>query len=220
MHGGREDMRGAADVVWGELAPELKSLSREYKALICAGTAPFFRGQILENRALLWADGREIRYSKNHLTPWETDFTPGRNIPVFKWRGLRVAPLICFDVEFPEVAARLKKSGVDLILCPSATSDFIGSERVHRCASARAVELGAVVMVSPLVGRDLKNALVDVNVGSIGVYYPSQEVFRGVKTVKTSLYTSGWRAQSAVIDFGKVRAIKGRSKETRPFVAD
>jgi predicted amidohydrolase len=87
---------------------------------------------------------------KLHLTPWESAFSPGDTLHLWHFAGLRIAVIICLDIEIPELSARLRDEEVDLILCPSATETVLGVERVDRCASARAVELGCHVAVSHL----------------------------------------------------------------------
>jgi predicted amidohydrolase len=66
---------------------------------------------------------------------------------VWEFGGVRFAVIICLDIEIPEISAKLRGRGVDVILVPSATETILGVERVDRCASARAVELGAIVGV-------------------------------------------------------------------------
>lgn len=212
-------LKETSEYIWKEVAPELQALSRKHKAVIYAGTAPYASNGKFRNKSLLWANGKWIHYSKANLTPWEDQFRAGRAPKVFKWNGLRIAPAICFDIEFPEIAASLKKQKVDVLLCPSACGEALGSERVHRCASARAVELGAVVLVSPLLGTDKKNKLVDVNVGRLAAYYPSQNAFRKTPRNNSKLLQSGIKSLTGKLDVQALRRMKKKSnsKETRPF---
>jgi predicted amidohydrolase len=165
--------------LWEDFAPQLLKLSKTYDALICAGTAPFLLKNKLFNRSLSFASGKAIPYDKQALTPWEKSFSQGKKTIVFNWKNYKFSILTCLDIEMPEYAVQLKKRApLDFILVPSATSDFLGSERVHRCAKARAVELGTIVAVSALRGKQAGNPLVDENVGLAQVYSPSQEAFQ------------------------------------------
>jgi predicted amidohydrolase len=74
-------------------------------------------------------------------------------------------------MEMPEVSAALKKAGVQLVLGPSATEDEDGVARILRTSSARAVELGAAVLVAPLVGDQGEWK----NLGSAALYLPAQK---------------------------------------------
>jgi len=182
-----------SEYYWNTFAPKIVALSKEHQALICTGSAPYFdpETQLLFNRALIACNGTLHVYDKQRLTPWESDYTPGTKFTFIEWLGLKIAVLICFDVEFPEIIAQLKNEQIHLLICPSATSDILGSERVQRCASAAAVQLGCAVMVSPLVGLDLKNPMVDINEGQCAIYLPSQQQFRHeIDTLSKGLHQS------------------------------
>lgn len=47
-------------------------------------------------------------------------FSPGAGCALFTYRGLRIATLICFDIEFPEIARHAAVQGADLLLVPTA----------------------------------------------------------------------------------------------------
>ncbi|MYU09961.1 nitrilase [Streptomyces sp. SID8361] len=63
------------------------------------------------------------RHRKNHLFG-ELDrryFTPGdRTAPVIDYGGVRIAMLICYDVEFPENVRAAALAGADLVAVPTA----------------------------------------------------------------------------------------------------
>src|SRR5205085_10655614 len=81
------------------------------------------------NRAfLLLPDERVLTQDKLCLTPSEQNpaawsLTPGTKFSVFVWNELRIAIIICLDVEFTSLFARLGKLDLDLILIPAKT-DF------------------------------------------------------------------------------------------------
>jgi predicted amidohydrolase len=148
-------LRGVAQAFWQRIMPGLhQRLSRAGKAVVL-GTAPFLDGITgkLVNRAPVIVNGTLITQDKLFLTPWERVFQRGDAVRIFEFEGMRIAVLICLDIEVPELSSLLRGQGIDLILVPSATESILGCERITRCASARAVELGCAVVVSPLVGR-------------------------------------------------------------------
>lgn len=68
-------------------------------------------------------DGRLLGcYDKLHLAQYgacmEKDFfEPGRSLVVFQVGGMRAAPIICYDIRFPELARTLcRRHGVELLL--------------------------------------------------------------------------------------------------------
>jgi len=218
--------RDISNYYWNTFAPKVVALSKESHALICAGSAPCFEPETQQffNRTLIACDGILHTYDKQQLTPWESDFTPGSKFTLFEWQGLKIAVLICFDIEFPEIIAKLKNEQIHLLICPSATSDVLGSERIQRCASAAAVQLGCAVMVSALVGTDLNNPLVDINEGQCSVYLPSQQQFqREISTTSKGIDQSpyikdGFFELTGVLPIEQLIEVKKPDFETKPFL--
>ncbi len=63
-------------------------------------------------------------YRKTLLFGAEADvFTAGTELVVVSLAGRKVAPLICFDIEFPEPARRVAQAGAELIATISANFD-------------------------------------------------------------------------------------------------
>ena len=174
---GQRHARGVAQSLQQDLLPRLqRELGTEHKAVLLGSGPHALAGGELRNRAHLLLSGHCQHQDKLHLTPWESLFSPGETLQIMNWRGWNLATLICLDIEVPELAACLRGRGVDLILCPSATETLLGVERINRCASARAVELGCAVAVSALTGS-ARSELIDCNLGRCGLYLPSQQAF-------------------------------------------
>ncbi len=77
-------------------------------------------------------------YRKSQLFGAEAEaFEPGRELRVVRLAGRSVGVMICFDVEFPEVARRLAQAGADLLVTASANMDpFYRDHEVATCARA------------------------------------------------------------------------------------
>lgn len=172
------------------------------------------------NRAPVWSGGKWRFVDKLDPTQQELLEDPpikaGERLPIFTFRGGRAVVLICYSVEMPEVAARLKAEGVELLLVPSATSDARGVGRVLRTASGRAVELGAAVLVAPLLGK-----LPDwPNVGVAALFLPDQQ---GVdRPERESAWREAGRARDDFeIPWSWIKGLKtqGAKPEVRPFLA-
>lgn len=59
-------------------------------------------------------------YRKNHLYPSERAFlSPGTDVPVFDTAYGKAGIVICWDMLFPEIFARMRNQGVQIIYCPS-----------------------------------------------------------------------------------------------------
>jgi predicted amidohydrolase len=208
---------GVAGLFWNELFPQmLESLKRPGKAAVL-GTVPFIDADGgLRNRAPIVSDGRVLHQDKIHLTPWEHAFHGGERVCIWNFQGHRLAVLVCLDIEIPELAAALRGKGVDLLMVPSATESLLGVERVHRCASARAVELGCFVAVSQLTGV-AESALIDVNVGRLAVYSPSQAAFEGIERTNVGeLLDGGFHRMCVSLDLAGLAASRAATEETNP----
>ncbi|MEM9282330.1 MAG: nitrilase-related carbon-nitrogen hydrolase [Verrucomicrobiota bacterium] len=65
-------------------------------------------------------DQKELcRYRKNRPFPYTGEsevYARGKEVEVFDWRGWKVAPLICYDLRFPELFRRVTAKGAELIV--------------------------------------------------------------------------------------------------------
>ena len=210
--------RRVAEVFWQELLPTLRSLLVRPGKAVVLGTVSFWDAEagVLRNRAPILVEDRLLHQDKLHLTPWESVFAPGTELRIWEFAGLRFAVVICLDIEIPEISARLRGEGVDVLLVPSATETVLGVERVDRCASARAVELGCVVGVCHLTGR-AASGLIDENVGRTAVYYPSQEAFRDApRWEEREIFDAGVHRQRVTLDPKNLQAMRRMPSETNP----
>ncbi len=213
---GSSGLERVARLFWNDLLPELQyQLTRPGKGVVL-GTCPALQRGGLRNRALIYTGATWIHQDKLHLTPWEKAFHPGHCIRLWSFGEWRVAVLICLDIEIPELAARLRGRNVDLILCPSATETVLGVERVDRCASARAVELGCHVGVAHLTGR-AASELIDENLGRAAWYGPSQHVFRtALRWLEGGIQDSGSQVLRVELDLAALRRMRRMRAETNP----
>lgn len=98
-------------------------------------------------------DGNVRRQDKVHPTRPEVaiDTKGSDRLDLFEIKGVKVATLICYDVQFPELARALVDRGIRILFVPSLTSDR-GYWRVRYGSHARAIENQMYVCVSPLFG--------------------------------------------------------------------
>jgi predicted amidohydrolase len=214
---GPDKAASVARLFWHTLWPGLqKSLHHPDKAVVL-GSVPFLdAGGVLRNRVPILSEGRVIHQDKIHLTPWENAFHGGGPLHVWNFKGLRVAVVVCLDIEIPELSAALRGKNVDLILVPSATENLLGVERVGRCANARAVELGCHVGVCQLVGR-ADSELIDDNLGRLSLYSPSQSPFLATDRQDESMvFEKGFHCRSFTLDMEAIAAARALTGETDP----
>lgn len=77
-------------------------------------------GRGLNQAVVLSPEAKELaRYTKRHpftYGPEGTVHAPGEGLALFEWNGLRVAPLICYDLRFPELAREAVQEGAEMLL--------------------------------------------------------------------------------------------------------
>lgn len=135
------NLSGAARAVDDDEIRAVRRAAREVGTAVVLGFAERAPRGIANSVALIEQDGEVVAvYRKTQLFGDErTIFVPGQELLVVPLAGMRVAPLICFDVEFPEPARALALAGADLIVTSSANMEpfYVDHEVASR---ARAVE--------------------------------------------------------------------------------
>ncbi|GAB4358334.1 MAG: hypothetical protein Kow00114_10450 [Kiloniellaceae bacterium] len=178
-------LRPAREIAWmAEQAPAavelLRGLPEKHGIGLLAGSMPWpFDGGYSNRAFLLLPDGRVIPQDKLSLTPGEQDpeswdLTPGNEVHLVEWQGLRIVTLICLDIEMPALSQKLAPLRPDLILVPSMTGKLSGYSRVFGCAKARAVELMCAVGACGTVGRAPGTTQNPTNVSGCALYLPCE----------------------------------------------
>jgi predicted amidohydrolase len=80
-------------------------------------------------------------------------FTPGSQLVISEFGGIKVGFLICYDIEFPEPARRLAQAGVQLLLVPTALM-APGVPVARRVVPSRACENQIFVAYANRPGRE------------------------------------------------------------------
>lgn len=110
------------------------------------------------NAVLVYSpEGRLARYDKRRPFTFGEEgrhYDPGDRFVWFAWKGFRVAPLICYDLRFPELFRELALArGVDMFLVP-ANWPAPRVEHWRALLKARAIENQAVVVGVNRCGQD------------------------------------------------------------------
>ena len=112
------------------------------------------------NRLLWVTPDQQVRhYDKRHLFRMGAEhahFTPGREAWSVAWRGLRVCPLICYDLRFPVYSRRRAQLDYDLLLYV-ANWPAPRADAWRALLPARAIENQAYVVGVNRIGTDGTN---------------------------------------------------------------
>ncbi len=104
------------------------------------------RARFLSGGSWQWMDKLDLTPAERAQKP---PLKPGMRLALLRFRGAVVAALPAYSLLKPEIAASLKKRGVQLVLVSAPADDALGSARLARAAAGRAVELGAAVVIAP-----------------------------------------------------------------------
>ncbi len=125
-------------------------------------------------------DGTIEKQYKIHVTPNESRWwgvQPGDELNVMETDRGKIAVLVCYDVEFPELARMAVAQGANILFVPFNTNDRLGYLRVRACAQARAIENQVYVAIAGCAGNlpSVENA--DIHYSQCGIFTPSDVGF-------------------------------------------
>ncbi len=115
-----------------------------------------------------------------HITPSERRWwgvSPGAKLQVLETDRGKIAIMVCYDIEFPELCRMAVRRGAQILFCPFNTNERYGYLRVRYCAQARCIENHIYVVTAGCTGNlpNVPNA--DVHYAQSGVYTPSDVMF-------------------------------------------
>lgn len=194
--------------------------ARSLKLHVLAGTHLVDERGSMRNRAALIApDGTIVFQDKLHPTPWERSWglEPTSQLTLYTIADVRIAILICYDIEFPELARAAAKAGAEVLLVPSWTDDRQGFQRVRRCAAARCIEDVVYVAHAPVVGGLPTISGFEQACGEAGILTPCDTAFADDGLAATG----GWNnAKTVLADLHLTILRAARSRGTVTPLAD
>lgn len=175
-----EAMRSLAQYT-PEIKVRFQELAIRYNVNIITGSLPSIEGEGLKNIGYVChRSGAIDQYEKMHITPDETKhwgIKGGDSVRVFDTDAGKIGVLICYDVEFPELARLLSDDGMQILFVPSLTDTQNAYMRVRLCAQARAIENECYVAVTGSVGNLPKVENMDIQYSQAAVFSPSDFTF-------------------------------------------
>ena len=134
-----------------------RELAAEWNMFVIGGSHPNIRdGELLNTAYLFTPDGGVFQQDKIHRTRWEREkwgTAPGNQLRLFETPYGKIAILVCYDIEFPELSRVVCEAGADILFVPSCTDDRQGYMRVRYCCHARAIENQVFVAMTSTVGN-------------------------------------------------------------------
>lgn len=118
--------RGAelAEPLDGPSVSQVRAAGREVGATVVLGLLERAGTAVYDTAVVICPDGQTLPYRKSHLYPTETRlFAAGNRLTVADTPAGQLAPLICFEHAFPELATVLALRGAQVLVIPSAVPD-------------------------------------------------------------------------------------------------
>ena len=165
-----------------DLRQAMIDMALSYNINIVTGSIPQIGddGKLYNVSFLCRRDGTWDSQEKLHITPDEDaywGFTGGKDIKVFDTDVGKIGILICYDVEFPELARLQVMKGMKILLVPFWTDTKTGYLRVRCCAQARAIENECFVAISGSVGNIPKVETMGIQYSQAAVFTPADFSF-------------------------------------------
>ena len=156
----KDEFRDLAEPLTGPSIQHLKKIAKNKGCSLVFGMPTkddTVQGLIYNTAVLIQPDGTVQAYKKWFLPnagPFEEKifFDQGEQLPVFQTSVGRIGLLICYDINFPEVAKALSLQGADLLICISA-SPTTTKKYFETLLPARALENTVFVAYVNLAGN-------------------------------------------------------------------
>ena len=141
----------------GPWTRHLSDLTRKTGCALVTGWSEREGDQHFNSVTAFGPEGEILAHHRKHMLFGEMEksvFQPGdAPAPVFSFAGLRFGLLICYEIEFPEIARHLARNGAEVILVPTANPE--GFEHVQEIlVPARAYESRAFVAYANYCGQE------------------------------------------------------------------
>lgn len=160
---------------------KMQELAIAYNINIISGSMPYLeQGNLYNVGFLCKRDGTYETYFKTHITPNEVFYwgmKGGSQIKTFDTDCGKIGIMICYDVEFPELARLLALQGMKILFVPFLTDTQNGYTRIRHCGQARAIENECYVAVAGCVGNLPKVNNMDIQYAQAAVFTPSDFAF-------------------------------------------
>lgn len=156
-------------------------LAIKYNINIIGGSHFTLEDNELYNISYLFRrDGTIGKQYKIHITPSERKWwgvKQGNKVEVFDTDKGKIAILICYDIEFPELSRIAVEKGANIIFVPFNTDERSAYLRVRYCSHARCVENQIYVVLAGCVGNLPSVENLDIHYAQSAILTPSDIPF-------------------------------------------
>jgi len=145
----------------------LKEWAKINSIFILIGSLPIKAYNKLVNRSYLIGPNGDILYKYDKIHLFDVDlpngnifresetYLPGNKAVIanIKKNNIKIGMTICYDLRFPNLYQDLALNGAEIIVVPSAFSNFTGPDHWHILLKARAIETGSFIIAPAQTGH-------------------------------------------------------------------
>ena len=154
----RADHRELAQEADGAWLRALAGVARRHNCAIAYGYAERANDQVYNSAQLIGADGSVLANHRKQLPApdcfEETCFADGPAPTFVTYRDIKMALVICYELEFPETVRHAALQGATLVLAPTALVEE-WQVIAERLVSTRAIESGVWIAYSNYASKAL-----------------------------------------------------------------
>ncbi len=161
--------KSLVDVDWNNYTHEISELCHEHKLACVAGTIPIEDPQHspkrLASSIFFDSSGKQAHtYNKIHLFDVDVDdekgayresnyYSPGEEVVQANHGACCIGMTVCFDLRFPALFQAHKRAGANVIIVPSAFTEYTGRKHWEILLRARAIETQCYIVAPDQVGQ-------------------------------------------------------------------
>ncbi|MCW0217565.1 MAG: carbon-nitrogen family hydrolase [Prosthecobacter sp.] len=115
------NLKQTMEPLGGETQSFLQEIAIQWQCAVLGGVVtPGPNGQGFNQALAIGPDGQELtRYTK--MRPFSLGgesevHCPGHSPTLFEWQGIQIAPLVCYDLRFPEIGRAALAQGAELLI--------------------------------------------------------------------------------------------------------
>ncbi|MDP6710673.1 MAG: nitrilase-related carbon-nitrogen hydrolase [Pelagibacteraceae bacterium] len=156
-YGNAEDIKKYAEKSKGSFAESISNLAKKFNLSIIYGY-PELEGDKLYNSAQCFDNkGAPLANHRKTVLPKTSNeneiFYPGQKNSIINIAGLKIALVICYELEFPEIIRNAAFNKVDLVIAPTGQSD-LWPAAARYIPRSRAFENGIFVAYANSCGKN------------------------------------------------------------------
>ena len=156
-YGNPEDIKKYAETCEGPFAKSIGKLAKKFNLALVYGYPELHKDNLYNSAQCFNSEGKFVINHRKTILPRTSNenkiFKPGKKNSIFQIADLKVALVICYELEFPEIIRNAALNKINLVIAPTGQSDLwpAASRYISR---SRAFENGIFVAYANSCGEN------------------------------------------------------------------